>query len=273
MPRAEIIAVGNEILTGEVLDTNSHWLCARLAARGAEMARITVIPDDAQVIAETLRQALARGSRLVITTGGLGPTEDDRTLRGVADALGVELQRNERAYEWVRQTYRRMYERGHVDSPEMTPAREKMACLPDGSEPLPNKVGAAPGVMVRSGPVTIVCLPGVPAELESIFDRSLTPLLEALFGPGVTLTWRVELGSGDETQLAPILKRVSDAHPTVYVKSRARRFGAERRFLVTLSARAEAEEEAQALLEQVHGDLAAAAKEAGIPVLNVQRTV
>lgn len=268
MASAEIIAIGNEILRGDVLDTNSHWLCGRLGARGAAVGRITVLPDVEETIADALRGALGRGPRLVVTTGGLGPTEDDRTLAAVARALGRDLRRDETAHGWVRETYRRLAAQGYVDAPDMTPARAKMARLPAGAEPLHNGVGTAPGVVVREGAVTIACLPGVPEELKGIFEGPLRAHLVELFGEAITLTWRAAVSSGDESELAPILQQVAGRHPDVYLKSRARGFGPERRFLVTLSARGEGEGAARERLQRAWDDLEAALTRVGIPVLS-----
>ena len=145
----EIVAVGNELLLGDVLDTNSQWLCRRFTGLGARVQRVTMVGDDEAIIAGVVRGALERGARLVVTTGGLGPTEDDLTLRAVAAALGRPLVEHPGAREMVARTYAELARRGHVASAEMTPARLKMARLPEGAEPLANGVGAAPGALVR----------------------------------------------------------------------------------------------------------------------------
>ena len=88
VPVIEILAIGNEVLAGDVLDTNSHWLCRELVGRGARVARITVLPDDPATIAEALLAGRARGPALIVTCGGLGPTADDLTLAAIAGALG-----------------------------------------------------------------------------------------------------------------------------------------------------------------------------------------
>jgi len=91
----EIVAIGNELLLGDVLDTNSHWLCRRLTGLGALVRRVTMVGDDEAVIAAAVRAALERGARLVITTGGLGPTYDDITKRVVAASFGKKLIMND----------------------------------------------------------------------------------------------------------------------------------------------------------------------------------
>ena len=105
------------------------------------------------------------------------------TLFAVASALNLEMVLHPEAKEWVRKRYEELAEAGAVDSAEMTPAREKMAYLPAGAEPLPNRVGGAPGVRCPAEDCEIICLPGVPAEMRGVFEESLSPL------------WRKRLGA------------------------------------------------------------------------------
>ena len=238
----EILAIGEEILLGDVLDTNSHWLCQQLTGLGARVRRITQIGDDADIIAETLRAALERNTALVITVGGLGPTEDDRTLIAVGKALERPIVENPVAREWVESTYQRLAQEGHVSSHEMMSqsaqdSRLKMARLPQGAELLCNQVGVAPGVLLRHESLVIVCLPGVPDEMKDVFQHALEPTLRDLLGAGRYAEWRVRAAMGDESVLAPLLRQASAEHPDVYIKSRARRFGEDVHFAITLSAR------------------------------------
>ena len=150
-PLVEILAIGNELLAGDVLDTNSHWLCRQLAGRGARVSRVTTLPDDMATIGEALLAALSRGPALIVTCGGLGPTADDLTVAAQAAALGRVLVENPTAFAMVRDFYATLFRRGEVTTPDMTPARAKMAVLPADAEPLPNSVGAAPGVLMIAG--------------------------------------------------------------------------------------------------------------------------
>ncbi len=238
----EILVIGEEILLGDVLDTNSHWLCQQLTGLGARVRRITQIGDDANTIAETLRAALERDVKLAIIVGGLGPTEDDRTLAAVAEALERPIVEHPVARQWVENTYQELARAGHVPSDELMSteaqrSRLKMARLPQGAEPLYNHVGVAPGVLLRNESQTIVCLPGVPDEMKDIFQHALEPTLRDLIGAGRYAEWRVRAAIGDESILAPVLRQVSAEHPAVYIKSRARRFGEDTHFTITLSAR------------------------------------
>ena len=268
---AEIIAVGNELLAGDVLDTNSHWLCGKLTGLGATIIQVTQVRDDLRAIEVAVRAACGRGSRLVLTTGGLGPTEDDRTLEGVAAALGLSLAPHPLARAWVQATYAALARSGHVGSSEMSPAREKMALLPEGAEPLRNGAGAAPGVLLRRGASAIVCLPGVPAELKDIFEGSLRPFLAQFLGSSCYEQWTVVVACGDESVLAPVLREASSAHPDVYIKSRAGRLGQDVRFTVTLSARGPDGAEVDAALRSAWHDLGEGLARAQIRVLSENR--
>jgi nicotinamide-nucleotide amidase len=157
-PVVEILVIGNEVLAGDVLDTNSHWLCHELAAHGGRVARVAVLPDDPAVIGEALLAALARRPALVLTCGGLGPTADDLTVAAIAAALSQPLTEHPRAHAMIREFYARLFAHGDVTTPEMTPARAKMAQMPRDAEPLTNTVGAAPGRPAAEGPHAD-CLP------------------------------------------------------------------------------------------------------------------
>ncbi len=249
-PVVEIVAAGNEVLLGDVLDTNSNWLCRRVTALGGETRRCVLVRDEVEAIADDLRAALARRPQLVFTVGGLGPTDDDLTLRGVARAADRPLELNAAAERLVREKYEELFRAGHVPTPEMNEPRRKMAVLPRGAEPLVNPVGGAPGVWLELGATVIVSLPGVPGELRGIVDHSLPARLAGVFGPA-SYDERsfVVPGLQDESVIAGILREVDAANPGVYVKSRARRFGETRALRITLSARASSHAEVEGLLE------------------------
>ncbi|MEM2609951.1 MAG: molybdopterin-binding protein, partial [Candidatus Bathyarchaeia archaeon] len=167
----EIICVGNELLIGKTLNTNAQWLAKRATSLGVTLKRITVVGDDVDEIACAVREALGRKPRFIITTGGLGPTFDDKTLEGIAKAINRRLELNEKALEMVRKKYEEYAKARKINAIEMTAHRIKMAQLPEGAEPLPNPVGTAPGVLVRIGGTDLIALPGVPSEMEAIFDE------------------------------------------------------------------------------------------------------
>lgn len=260
----EILVIGNEILTGDVLDTNSHWLCQQLTGQGARVTRVTVLPDAPAIIGEALRAALTRRPALILTCGGLGPTADDLTLAALAAALGRPLLTDPTAYAMVRDLYALLYARGHVTTPEVTPARAKMAQLPQGSLPLANTVGAAPGALLVEGETWIACLPGVPAEMKDIFQNALWPRLAAAFSGGAYAERTVLTDCWDESLLAPAVDAVAARHPQVYIKSRAQVYGSGLADFITLAARGATLAEATALLDAAEADLHAALTAVGV---------
>ncbi|MEM1742412.1 MAG: molybdopterin-binding protein, partial [Nitrososphaerota archaeon] len=170
--------MGYEILDGRILNTNAKWLAEKITSMGGRVVRMVTVGDVVDEIASVIKDALKRKVNWIITTGGLGPTYDDLTLEGVAKALKRKLVLNKTAYEMIKERYRMLAEKGVVESPEITQSRLKMAMLPRGAKPLRNRVGSAPGVLLRYGKTWIACLPGVPAELYSIFEEELKPVIE-----------------------------------------------------------------------------------------------
>lgn len=221
----EIFIIGNEILNGEIQDTNTHWLCREITHLGGRVVRGTVLGDDLEVVAEALRAALARQPRVILTAGGLGPTADDLTLAAVAKGVGVPLQLHEQAREMIRQSYDDLHTLGVLEVGGLTPAREKMAWLPEGARTLVNPVGTAPGVLLQVGVTTIISLPGVPPELKGIFSSSMQPFLRETLEGGLSVLQTLTVQCNDESLLEPVLSRVAPAHPGVYIKSLATRPG------------------------------------------------
>lgn len=269
-PLIEILVIGNEILLGDVQDTNTYWLCRQVAGRGGQVRRVTVIGDAPDVIAAEVRAARHRRPNAVFTSGGLGPTDDDLTLAAVAAGLGLPYVENAEAVALVAQRYAELARQGYVASADLTPERRKMARMPQGAIPLPNRIGAAPGALLKLPDTTFVCLPGVPAELKNIFTHALTPFLLELFGQRDFASAIVFTDCGDESVLAPILRAVVAAHPQVYIKSRATHFGADVKLRVTLSVSG-APGQAHPALEAALAHLQEALAQAGIGVTGVER--
>lgn len=236
-PLVEIVSAGNEVLIGDVLDTNTNWLCTRVTALGGLVRRTTMLRDDVDAIGTALRDCLTRRPALIFTVGGLGPTSDDRTLEGVALGLGVPLVLHAEAERMVAEKYAEFYEAGFVPFPELNDDRRKMARLPAGAAALVNPIGGAPGVLCRSGETSIVSLPGVPGELMAIVDRSIDPLIAEVFGAAHYEERALEVELQDESAIADILRRAETEHPAVYVKSRAKVLGSTRVIRITLSGR------------------------------------
>ncbi len=258
---AAVLSIGREILRGRTLDTNAHFLAGRLTSLGAEVLRIAACDDDPDAIAREFAAALARGPRIVATTGGLGPTFDDRTLEGLSRALDRPLRLEPTALEWVRESYRDLAARGLVGSADLTPEREKMARLPEGARPVRNRIGAAPGVAIEAGGAILFCLPGVPDEMGVVWREEVEPEIARLLPRGLAPDHRdVELAIRDESGLAPILKDLLDAFPGVYAKSRVAGAKDSIRIVVSLSA----EGGSGVALEEVEARLREEIRDAGL---------
>ncbi|MFG1449938.1 MAG: molybdopterin-binding protein [Thermoplasmataceae archaeon] len=157
-----IISIGNEVLKGHTSNSNYTFIARQSTLMGNHVRRGYTVSDDPAEISWALGDALSH-SDLIITTGGLGPTYDDMTLESIAGALNLSLENNSDAMEMLR---KRMLPRNIP----LTQERMKMAVLPKGSEPVFNPVGSAPGVLITHNGRQILCLPGVPQEMEAIFN-------------------------------------------------------------------------------------------------------
>jgi nicotinamide-nucleotide amidase len=208
---AAIIAVGSEMLGPLRQDTNSLWLSARLEEIGIPVVRKSIVGDDPALIGEELENA-ARAARLVLTTGGLGPTADDVTVAAVAAWLPAELRRDETFLE----NMRRRFERRGIAMPE---CNAKQADFIVGARVLENPNGTAPGFWAERGATEVVVLPGVPSEMKEIFDNRVFPVLEE-HGGGVVGRRRVlrVAGMGEsavEELVAPVYRKWKDDPVTI----------------------------------------------------------
>lgn len=211
--------MGNELLIGKTLNTNAHWMARRSTTLGAIVSRITVVGDDVDEIASVIRESLKRKPRFLITTGGLGPTFDDKTLESIAKALNRELEINAKALEMIEEKYEAYAKARRVEKFELTPHRVKMAKLPKGAEPLLNPVGTAPGVKVEIKNTLLIVLPGVPSEMEAIFEESVAPLLKREAGNVVFFEVSIYADDIMESTLAPLIDKTMHDNPFVYIKS------------------------------------------------------
>ena len=172
MWKAEIIAIGSELVSGASLDTNSQWISRALAAIGVPVRFHSAVGDDLAENVQAFRFAFGRAG-LVVMSGGLGPTQDDLTREALAGAAGVPLVEHAGSLEAIAA----MFARRNREMPERNRVQ---ALLPDGAEPLPNRVGTAPGVWMTVGRAHVACLPGVPYEMKIMFDEQVVPRLRAL---------------------------------------------------------------------------------------------
>jgi len=215
----EIICIGNELLIGKTLNTNAHWMARRATSLGIMVKRITVVGDDVNEIVNIISEALQRKPSFIITTGGLGPTFDDKTSEGIAKALNRKLKVNEKALKMVREKYEAYFKEGKMETVELTPSRVKMATLPEGAKPLQNPVGTAPGVMINVKGTFLIALPGVPPEMEAIFEESVAPLLKKEAGEVTFFETSIYADGIMESGLAPLIDQVMHNNPHVYIKS------------------------------------------------------
>lgn len=191
--RAELVAVGSELLLGEVLDTNSAWLAARMAEIGVDVHRHTTVGDNVGRVAAAVTEAAGRADA-VIVMGGLGPTADDLTREAVARATGRPLRRRPELVAGLEAMF------GRLGRP-MPASNLAQADLPQGARALA-PVGTAPGFAVELGRATVYCVPGVPREMEVMVGREVLPELAARSGAGVTLSRWVRTTGVPEAEVA-----------------------------------------------------------------------
>lgn len=198
---AEILTVGDELLTGNTVDSNSAFIAKKLTERGYWVRRKVTVGDDVEEIEAAVRESLERKPEVLIISGGLGPTHDDVTMVAVASALGRKLVLCEGCLKRIGEFYRELYEKGVIDDPGLNEGRKKMAYLPEGAEPLENTEGAAPGACIEHGGVKIFVLPGMPREMKAMLEREVLPRL----GKRTFIQRKLLAEITDESKLAPLL--------------------------------------------------------------------
>ena len=237
--RAEIVAIGSELLLGDAVDTNSAWISARLAEIGVDVHRHTTVGDNVDRMAEVIASACSRADA-VIVTGGLGPTSDDLTRVAVARVADVALERRHDLAEYLYQYWARA-------GREMPESNLVQADLPAGADVLA-PVGTAPGFCVAVGAARVWCVPGVPREMETMVARDVLPALRQAAGASTTVSRVVRTGGMAESAvgeaLLPLVQRLEAAgNPTVaFLASRGET-------KVRLTAKAETRQAALELLE------------------------
>lgn len=232
---SEIIAIGNELLIGKTLDTNTNWLAKRLTELGVYVKRAMIIRDDLKDVAQAVNLS-TKSATFVITTGGLGPTEDDLTLRAISKAFRRKLELNGDALRMVKQRYEYLCRQGVVDSPEMTLARKKMATLPQGAIPVFNPVGVAPGVLIKHNDTLVLALPGVPKEMYAVFDSIIADVVTRIGRLQDIEIREIVTNFRDESKLAPILESARHEVGNIFLKSLATHFGKDVRMKIRIMA-------------------------------------
>ncbi len=170
---AEIITIGDELLIGQIVDTNSAWIGQQLNAIGFKVHQITTVSDQREHILTAFKEASLRVP-VVLITGGLGPTKDDLTKACLCDYFNVPLRFNEEAYKDVEYLFK-------IRGREVTPVNRLQAELPANATLLSNKVGTAPGMWFDEGGVVYVSMPGVPFEMKYLMEKEVLPRLKSKF--------------------------------------------------------------------------------------------
>jgi molybdenum cofactor synthesis domain-containing protein len=214
-----IIAIGDELLAGFTLDTNSNWLAEHLRVLGFPLKRVTIVRDRPAEIVEQVRRDLCDPEvEDVFCTGGLGPTPDDRTYEAIGAALGREMTLWQPVLERIERRVRRMHDAGLIDSAEVTEGNRRMARIPDEPDHVfRNRRGMAPGLMYRVEGRRLFILPGVPSEMRGIFTEELAP--EFLAGGTARVVRELRFLFASEARFYPVMRELETSHPDVSVGS------------------------------------------------------
>lgn len=204
---AEILSVGTELLMGQIANTDAQFISRRLGELGISIYRQCTVGDNPARVLESIRESLSR-SDIVITTGGLGPTEDDLTKEMVAEYFGLEMELHQPSYEALK-SYMERFGR------KMTPNNLKQAYFPKGAIIMPNLCGTAPGCIVEKDGKTVAVLPGPPRELTDMFDRQLAPYLEKCSGVSIKSRFLKIFGLGESNVETMLLDLFHRENPTL----------------------------------------------------------
>jgi nicotinamide-nucleotide amidase len=243
MITAEIIAIGSELLTPDRTDTNSLWLTERLNGIGIEVKLKTIVGDDDARLEETIRDALRR-SRVVVMTGGLGPTEDDITRKIAARALGRRLSYDDKVLEDIRAKFARW-------GRKMPEINARQAMVMEGAEVLPNPNGSAPGMYLEHEGRVVVLLPGPPREMKPMFEGLVMPRIVERAG-GLRVVRRVlrVAGLGEsavDERIAPVYTQYKNPQTTILFNRSE--------IEIHLTAQGKTEKDAELLLDGLAGQI------------------
>jgi nicotinamide-nucleotide amidase len=240
---AEIIAIGTELLLGEITDTNTAVLARALRSIGLDLYRTGIVGDNAERIAQAVREALAR-SDVVITTGGLGPTVDDASRQGVAQAVGVPTEFRPGLWEQIQERFAR-YGRKPTEN------NRQQAMLPAGALAVENPVGTAPAFILETASSVVIALPGVPNEMSYLLGAAVLPYLRQRLGLSAIIKSRVikTAGMGESWLDECVADLERTANPTVGLSAHPGQVD------VRITAKAASEEAAGQMLDQVESAL------------------
>lgn len=244
--KTELLAIGSELVLGELVDTNSAHIARAVRTVGLEVSQVTLVGDDLPRIA-TLVAELAGRAQVVITTGGLGPTVDDPTREAVARAFGLELAYHPELWAQIEARFAKF---GRVPGEN----NRRQAFVPLGAHIIENPVGTAPAFAVEHAGGVVVCLPGVPREMEHLLTQAVLPFLRQKFRlTGVVQTFTLRtIGIGESVIDERIGELEKQTNPSVGLNAHAGSVD------VRLTVRAASEAEAEALLAPVRAQVYAA---------------
>jgi nicotinamide-nucleotide amidase len=206
-----VLLTGSELVDGRVRDRNGAYLTADLARRGLPADRLLAVGDDLRGIVAAIRWLMAGGPRVLVISGGLGTTHDDLTAAAVAEALGRPLAEHADALAWVEERVRQVCERRALEFDGVFAAARRQALLPLGATPI-TPAGAAPGFLIEQEETVVVTLPGVPTELEPMWQATADDLAASGVFPGGELLVTRIYGVG-ELQVAPVVEAATAAAP------------------------------------------------------------
>lgn len=243
MPTAELLSIGTELLLGHIVDTNAAYLARELAAIGFNLCQITTVGDNEAGAAEAIAQALAR-AKVVILTGGLGPTGDDVTREAVARAAGLRLVRRPELVAEIEA----MFARRGLTMPDNN---RRQAELPEGAMAIENPAGTAPGFIVERNGRYLIALPGVPSEMRLLTETRVLPFLRAAFGPTGVIQSRIlrTFGRTESSVDEALGEWMRASNPTVGLVANLGQID------VRLTARAGSPETAAALIAPAEADI------------------
>ncbi len=197
MKKASIVSIGNELLSGEVVDTNTSFLSRQLRCLGIPVAGVYTAADEVERIARALRLA-SEEADVVLATGGLGPTDDDVTREAMAEFLGVKLRFDQVLFDGIRSLF--------VGSGRPMAAKNRVqAFIPEGAEPLANGLGTAPGIWAEKGEKVFAVMPGVPTEMEEMFEKGVAGRLRAMAPNQAIFVRKLMCFGAGESNIAEIL--------------------------------------------------------------------
>jgi len=203
--KVSIITIGDEILIGQIIDTNSAWMAQQLNAVGASIEAIYSVSDTQEGIVNALKEALANTDVLLLT-GGLGPTKDDITKKTIADFLETDLYFHEPTWERIQKLFK-------ARNIPLRPAHKEQCLMPANAQILLNKMGTAPGMWMEHHGKIIVSMPGVPYEMKYLMAQEVIPKLKTVF-PGMPIAHETILTAGQgESTIATAIQEVSDKLP------------------------------------------------------------